>query len=344
MISKPLVTVVLPIYNVEEYLEKSILSVVDQTYKNLEIILIDDGSKDLSGKICEEWKQKDSRIKVIHKKNEGLGKARNTGIVYSTGKYILFLDSDDYYQTTLIETSIKEIISKKADFVLFGFCDVTDDGKIIKEYIPSPSKNILEKEDINELLIKHLYSYGKYNNEEWNVKISAWNCVFSSDTIRGSNFEFVSERKIISEDTYSMLNYYVHINKTVIIPKRLYFHRINNKSLSHTFREDRIDKLNYFYNELKILCKSLKLDSETIALMANPYVSGMINAMKMIAHCDMPILSKIRNYKIILNCIEFVEAVDVLLNGISTGKKKVLLLLLKSKNALLCLLVFKLID
>ena len=98
-----LVSVVLPIYNVEKYLDRCIESVVGQTYKNLEIILVDDESPDGCPKKCEDWAKRDKRIKVIHKENAGLGYARNTGIENATGEYICFFDSDDYVEKDTIE-------------------------------------------------------------------------------------------------------------------------------------------------------------------------------------------------------------------------------------------------
>ena len=92
MSMKDLVSVIVPVYNVEQYLDKCIDSIVHQSYKKLEIILIDDGSKDSSGQLCEKWKQMDNRIKVIHKQNEGLGFARNTGIDAAIGDYVLYID------------------------------------------------------------------------------------------------------------------------------------------------------------------------------------------------------------------------------------------------------------
>ena len=97
-----LVTVVIPVYNVEAYLDRCVQSVVNQTYKNLEIILIDDGSPDNCPAMCDAWAQKDKRIKVVHKENAGLGYARNTGIEHATGEYICFFDSDDYVAPTLV--------------------------------------------------------------------------------------------------------------------------------------------------------------------------------------------------------------------------------------------------
>ena len=98
-----LISIVVPIYNVEKYLEKCVESILRQTYKNIEIILVDDGSPDLCGEICENYKKIDKRITVIHKKNGGLSDARNYGIKHSNGKYITFIDSDDYVERDYIE-------------------------------------------------------------------------------------------------------------------------------------------------------------------------------------------------------------------------------------------------
>ena len=98
-----LVSIVVPVYNVEKYLNRCIFSIVNQTYKNIEIILVDDGSGDNSGTICDEWAEKDARIKVIHKSNGGLSSARNVGVSAVQGEYISFIDSDDYIRPTMIK-------------------------------------------------------------------------------------------------------------------------------------------------------------------------------------------------------------------------------------------------
>ena len=97
-----LVSIIIPVYNVEKYLNKCIESIVSQTYKNLDIIIIDDGSKDSSGKMCDEWANKDNRIRVIHKTNGGLSDARNVGIEHAKGNYISFIDSDDFIETAIL--------------------------------------------------------------------------------------------------------------------------------------------------------------------------------------------------------------------------------------------------
>ena len=128
--SNGLVTIVLPIYNVEKYLNRCINSIVNQTYKNLEIILVDDGSPDKCSQMCDEWEKKDTRIKVVHKQNEGLGMARNTGIENATGDYICFFDSDDYLELTAIEKLYKLAKKTDSDIVTYGYSKVDDSGNI----------------------------------------------------------------------------------------------------------------------------------------------------------------------------------------------------------------------
>ena len=136
-----LVTVVLPIYNVEKQLNRCIESVVNQTYKNIEIILVDDGSVDSCPAICDEWAKKDYRIRVIHKQNQGLGMARNTGIENANGEFICFFDSDDFIEPETIEKAYRRAKDENADIVNFGtnFCD--ESGKVKDSFI-SPAGNV----------------------------------------------------------------------------------------------------------------------------------------------------------------------------------------------------------
>lgn len=115
-----LISIIVPIYDVEKFLDKCINSIANQTYKNLEIILIDDGSTDESVQICDKWKEKDNRIKVIHKKNEGVSIARNIGVKMATGKYISFVDSDDYIDLDMIEILYNNLIENNTDIAMCG--------------------------------------------------------------------------------------------------------------------------------------------------------------------------------------------------------------------------------
>ena len=119
--TNPLITIVVPIYKVEKYLGRCIDSLIAQTYPNIEIILADDGSPDRCGAICDEYAQKDSRIKVIHQENKGVAAARNAALDIAQGEYIMFVDSDDYVEPTFCEIPLKTAQQQNADMVIFGY-------------------------------------------------------------------------------------------------------------------------------------------------------------------------------------------------------------------------------
>ena len=157
------ISVIVPIYNVEKYLKRCLDSIINQTYKNLEIILVDDGSIDSSGAICDEYGIKEKRIIVIHKKNGGLSDARNEGIKKASGKYIAFIDSDDYINEQMLEILMKNLRKYKADISICAFEKVYDETKIVKKN----NNNITcynKKESLKELL-----NYNKkISNHAWN--------------------------------------------------------------------------------------------------------------------------------------------------------------------------------
>ena len=133
MENQPLVSVIIPVYNVEAYLCECIDSVINQTYKNFEIILVDDGSTDSSGKICDDYAEKDERVRIIHKENSGPSKTRNVGLECAKGKYIYFLDSDDYIELNALELLVNTAESDGADLVFFDAHSFSDDGAQIKQ-------------------------------------------------------------------------------------------------------------------------------------------------------------------------------------------------------------------
>jgi glycosyltransferase involved in cell wall biosynthesis len=183
----PLISVIVPVYNVEKYLKRCIDSIIKQTYKNLEIILVDDGSTDSSGDICDQYGISDLRIKIIHKQNGGLSSARNAGIDKSTGELIAFIDSDDYIHPEMLEFLQNEISQKDVDIAICGRYIVYENGKsIIKE--KKCDGIIMESEDAirkmcsydyfdmsscDRLFIKALFQSVRYPEkklcEDWHV-------------------------------------------------------------------------------------------------------------------------------------------------------------------------------
>ena len=158
-----LISVVVPVYNVKQYLDDCMESIVHQTYENIEIILVDDGSTDGSGEMCDAWKEKDARIKVVHQKNGGLSAARNTGIEASTGEYIVFIDSDDMFETDAVMNLYNCATSLSADLVVGQGLRVDENGERITEgkyadvYEPGGEEYVISKEEFWKHFSDNLY-------------------------------------------------------------------------------------------------------------------------------------------------------------------------------------------
>lgn len=150
------ISIVVPVYNVEKYLDNSITHIINQTYENLEIILVDDGSTDRSGQICDKYAEKDSRIRVIHKKNGGSSSARNCGIEAATGDYIGFLDADDYADETMYEVLHRVVTETDCTIAQVMSRDFDEEGNLLKDAYRSSGKTVfLSQKEMFRLLMLH---------------------------------------------------------------------------------------------------------------------------------------------------------------------------------------------
>lgn len=284
---KGVISVILPIFNVEKYLNRCIKSVVNQSYKNLEIILVDDGSPDRCPEMCDEWAKKDSRIKVVHKNNAGLGYARNTGIENATGEYICFVDSDDYIALDTIEKAYRLANNELADVIVFGHCQVKRNGETGRAFVPCPNKLIYEGYEIQEVFLPNLIGPDTSTGESTNLWMSVCGALYSMELIENANWRLVSERDIISEDVYSLLRLYKDVRKVAVIPESLYFYCENATSLTHTYKSDRFERIKHFYKACIDACNELGYGDKVKQRLTYPFVSNTIAAMKMIITADM---------------------------------------------------------
>lgn len=149
-----LISIIVPIYNVEKYLEKCIVSILKQTYENFEVILVNDGSSDGSGVICDDYKERDSRITVIHQRNRGVSVARNVGISVSQGQYLMFVDGDDYLSSELCEKMIKKMEHSNAQCCVCGWEDVDIDGCVLKSYVNGGCSETIGIEALKDLYVR----------------------------------------------------------------------------------------------------------------------------------------------------------------------------------------------
>ena len=239
------VSVIIPVYNVEKYICKCLDSVINQTYKNIEIILVDDGSLDGSGKICDDYAKKDDKIKVIHKENGGLSSARNEGLEISTGKYVFFVDSDDYVAENLLEEVVCLLEKTDADVCMFSHFTVNENGEF-KQTLPL-EKDVYGQEDIKKIIIPSFI--GQKDASETPLLGFVCRQAFKRQTI--DNLRFRSEREYYAEDVVFDLEFYTRAKKLCVINKPFYYYRFVSSSLSNKYRQNLFDKL-IKLNEFKI--------------------------------------------------------------------------------------------
>ena len=251
-----LISVIVPVYNVEKYLRICIDSLLAQTYKNIEIIMVDDGSKDASGEICDEYAYKYEKCKVVHKKNAGLGMARNTGMENMEGEYVTFVDSDDWLMPDTIENLFRALMDNGVDMCKGGFQRVNN-GKIIsiRKYQEECFKGEKAK---NELLPRMI---GSSPTEHDSIEMCVWGAIYKTDIIKKHNLKFVSERELISEDLVFNIDYMQFANGACTIGQTGYQYRLNNSSLSTSYRADRYQASVYFYKEMAKKIKELGYDN-----------------------------------------------------------------------------------
>ncbi len=336
------VTVVIPVYNVKDKLSRCIESVVSQTYSNLEIILIDDGSTDGSSFICDEWVLKDSRIKVVHKENQGLGMARNTGIEYSTGEYICFFDSDDYVSPETVKSSYELITKENADVVIFGLNTVNASGEVIKTSIPCNSPDVYSGDAVLDEFLPEYIAPSPDGDGKYKFFMSSCTILYSTAVIKDNNWRFVSEREIISEDIYSLIKLFSYVKKVSILPQPYYYYCYNGSSLSRTFKKDRYERIKHFYKECVKMCQTIGYSDKILYRIQEPFLAFTISALKQLVKHN----SSFKNAR--LGIKEIID--DELLQDVLQRNKndnmvltrKILFFFMRNKKYDLCYVLLKL--
>ena len=213
----PLISVIIPIYKVEEYLQRCIDSVVNQTYKNLEIILVDDGSPDRCPQLCDEWAAIDSRIQVIHKSNEGLSSARNIGLDICNGEYICFIDSDDWVATDMVEVLLNQCKTFQVQMTVCGRYDVFD-GKHTQFIANTPCKN--EIIDVRTAVSQMLLGQG--------IDSSSCGKLFHYSLWKNIRFPFGK----LYEDIAILYKVVLQSNNVALVSRPLYYYYRHDQSIT----------------------------------------------------------------------------------------------------------------
>lgn len=245
----PKVSIVVPCYNVEKYLDRCVSSIVNQTLKDIEIILVDDESPDRVPEMCDNWAKRDSRIKVIHKKNGGLGMACNSGLESATGEYVAFVDSDDWIEFDMYETMYNTAQQYRAQMVFSGIRRVNDKGEITPMY---QAKKFTVHDTPTEIktFAMDMIASEPSSRIERKIPMSAKIVLYNRDNILLNGLRFENEKKLISEDLIFNLDCLTHTECIVELAKTYYNYFSNQTSITHTFHSDRFTKIIDIRNEL----------------------------------------------------------------------------------------------
>lgn len=274
----PLISIIVPVFNVEKYLKRCVDSIISQTYNNFELLLIDDGSTDNSGKICDDCASKDERIKVIHKKNGGVSSARNLGLDNASGEWITFVDSDDRLDKTALMCFIEESLQDDTFYVGQGLRVENNELK----YWPSryyKGSVVLDSVDDYSLL-DGILVYG-----------TPWGKLYNSRIIKKFNIRFDNNLSI-HEDHCFYFEYILHVKRIQVIDKVCYYYKVegSGKSLSSSFKS--LDMLLYSYNRLDVLFNDIvtcfRLDIDKLTATKHFLASIKIGCMRAAFHDRKP--------------------------------------------------------
>lgn len=249
-----LVSVIMPVYNSKQYLHDAINSVLTQTYKNFELILVDDGSKDESPQICDSFAKLDVRVRVFHKKNGGVCSARNLGLQEAKGEYVAFIDNDDLYDKRLLEVLIKQINLNKSDIIKCGRKNTNIDcnGKIIESRVSSWNRT--QVFDKNQLLEKY------YELKRTGVLSSVWNGLYRKNFLKENAICFNERFRHGNEDVYFNIVCFLKCENITIVKEVLY---------EHFYRNAHSTSLKYHPDQITDRLETIKLEEKFIDPLKN---------------------------------------------------------------------------
>lgn len=247
----PKVSIIVPIFNVEKYLDRCVKSLISQTLTDIEIILVDDGSPDNCPEMCDEYARNESRVKVIHKTNEGLGFARNSGLEIAIGEFVAFVDSDDYVALDMYEILYTQAKKHQLYTLFCGFNRVDKKNNIYPVSEVDTLKIVDSLNDIQDFLLDMIGTEPHYPVDR-KYQMSVWHAIYSRNCIEINGIRFCSEREFISEDIIFHIDYLQKVNKIGIIPDPMYYYcdNIDSFSLTKTFRKDRFERFIILYKEI----------------------------------------------------------------------------------------------
>lgn len=256
-----LITVIVPVYNVERYLVRCVESIQNQSYRNIEIILVDDGSPDCCPQMCDEFANKDKRIKVIHKKNGGQGFARNSALEIASGEYVAFIDSDDWISKDHIQNLYDQIKVYSADLAIGSYTAV-DADYVQQVCTTSLALGVYEGQDITKRILLPLIGADKRFASDVQVNASSSMSLYSMKLIRDHGIQYISERQVVGEDLFFNLDICFRARKIVVVDESGYYYFDNSASTSRKYDKQRFLRTLEFRRVMGIYAEAFGLKKE----------------------------------------------------------------------------------
>lgn len=340
-----LISIIVPVYNTENYLEKCLYSLVNQTYKNIEIIIIDDGSPDNSMNIIQKFVLADNRVKVITQKNQGLSGARNTGMNNANGDYIMFIDSDDWIEIDTCEKAINASEKYNADVVFWSYIKEFSDSQK-DNYLFDKTEIIWSEKNINQLSRRMVGLVGDElaNPQSIDNLVTAWGKLYKKSVI--GDIRFTDTKIIGTEDALFNIEVFLGINSAVYIPDLLsHYRKDNESSLTHNYKKKLVSRWKEMYSRIKFLLDRNDMSREYYDALKNRICFGLIGlGINLAEDKKMSFKEKKKEIYNILSMKHYQIALKDLDFSYLPIQWKVFFKLAKNNNALLLLWLLEIID
>jgi glycosyltransferase involved in cell wall biosynthesis len=334
-----IVSVIVPVYGTEKYIRKCADSLLNQSFNKFEVIFVDDGSKDNCPQICDEYCKKDDRFRVIHKSNEGLGLARNSGLEIIRGEYFTFLDSDDWLDCNHLQTLVLASEQGKMDVIISG-CTHCTENQIIS-YSPIYKMGEIHKEDIVNDIMLPIIAPGDENASELSIPMSVFFNLYKASIAKSNELKFPSERETVGEDLFFNLEF-LNLSKNIkCIDWHGYYYRINENSISRKYNPERLIRTENYYRLLKQTINKLGISSQVGKRVERSTLSKFRAAIRLASNSSDNFKVKYKECKRILNSLVLQEILCSY--PLDTYRKtiRIVSILMKRKNVLLTIFVFR---
>lgn len=312
----PKISIIVPVYNVEAYLPQCLDSLINQTYKNLEIICVNDGSPDGSAEILQQYAEKDNRIQAITQENQGASIARNQGLAVAHGDYVMFVDGDDWIDLDTCKAAVDAAVRHHADVVFWSY--VREYGHESREkFMPLDDETVLHGNDAKQILHRRqlgLVGEELAHPEYADSMVTVWGKLYSNQLLRQTNAEFVDIRKIgTSEDALFNLQSLSEI-KTAVYLKRCFYHyrKDNATSVTTRYKAELSTQWNCLFDMMRKYVERNHLSDEYTQALRNRISLSVVGLGLNIMNAPVPALEKVSMIKKVISTPQYREAVKTL--------------------------------